>query len=86
MNIQRRRSLPEILVDILASSPASRSGFRNTVGLNHTQAQRYLPYLITKGYLEGVEDPRGVIKYDVTPKGDELLRTLNELAHQLDEY
>ncbi len=85
MNIQQRRSMPEILVDILASGPASRSGFRHTVGLNHDQAQRYLMYLIANGYLHGEADTRGIVKYDVTSKGDELLKTLNELAEQLDE-
>ncbi len=84
MEMRRRRALPEILAEILTASPASWSGFRSTVGLNHAQAQRYLPYLITNGYLLGTPEARGAVKYHLTLKGERLLGVLGELAELLE--
>jgi predicted transcriptional regulator len=44
-----RRTTPEVLKEILSVAPATKSSIRFTVGLNYSQAKRYLPYLITEG-------------------------------------
>jgi predicted transcriptional regulator len=79
-----RRTTPEVLKDILSVAPATKSGIRFTVGLNYSQAKRYLPYLITEGYLEIGEDEKGRAIYEISPRGRKLLEVLNELAAMVD--
>lgn len=79
-----RRTTPEVLKDILSVAPATKSSIRFTVGLNYSQAKRYLPYLITEGYLEIGEDEKGRAVYEISPRGRKLLEVLNELAAMVD--
>ena len=79
-----RRTTPEVLKDILSVAPATKSGIRFTVGLNYSQAKRYLPYLITEGYLEIGEDEKGRAIYEISPRGRKLLEVLNALAAMVD--
>ena len=80
-----RRSPEEVLKDILSVGPATWSDIRFTVGLNHSQATRYLPFLVGEGYLEVLPEDRKRVKYRITRKGNDLLRLLNELSGLLDE-
>jgi predicted transcriptional regulator len=50
MNLGDRRTTSEVLQDIMSIGPATKSRIRFTVGLNYSQAQRYIPYLVTEGY------------------------------------
>ena len=79
-----RRTTPEVLKEILSVAPATKSSIRFTVGLNYSQAKRYLPYLITEGYLEIGEDEKGRTVYEISPRGRKLLEILNELAEMVD--
>ena len=78
-----RRTSPEVLKEILSTGPATKSSIRFTVGLSHSQAQRYLPYLITEGFLQIDTDDKGRI-YESSPKGRRLLQRLNELSQMMD--
>lgn len=75
-----RRTTPEVLREILRLGPASMTDIRFTVGLNHAQTRRYVPFLVAKGYLEGSPSERGGVKYGITPLGHKLLGLLNELS------
>jgi predicted transcriptional regulator len=79
-----RRSTSEVLQEILAVAPATKSGIRFTVGLNHSQAKRYLPYLISEGYLSLSVGEKGPAIYEISPKGHKLLTILNELSEMVD--
>lgn len=75
-----RRTTSEVLQEILSVAPATKSAIRFSVGLNHSQAQRYLPYLISEGYLQSNSDEQGPRVYNISPKGHKLLTILNELS------
>jgi predicted transcriptional regulator len=73
-----------VLHEILSVAPATRSAIRFSVGLNHSQAKRYLPYLISEGYLQVRAVDKGPDIYEVSPKGVRLLTILNELLALVD--
>ena len=80
MLANRRRSPPEVVKEILTAGPATWSNIQFTVGLNHNQAQRYLPYLVTEGYLENRPMDDWRVVFHLTDKGKMLLALLNELS------
>ena len=73
-----------MLQEILAVTPATRSAIRVSVGLNHSQAKRYLPYLISEGYLQLSAAEKSPAIYEVSPKGRKLLTILNKLSEMVD--
>lgn len=79
-----RRTTSEVLHEILSVAPATKSAIRFSVGLNHSQAKRYLPYLISEGYLQVSPSGKGPAIYEISPKGRKLLTTLNELSEMVD--
>jgi predicted transcriptional regulator len=79
-----RRTTSEVLQEILSVAPATKSGIRFSVGLNHSQAKRYLPYLISEGYLQANADESGPSIYEISPKGHKLLTILDELSEMVD--
>ncbi len=79
-----RRTTSEVLHEILSVAPATKSAIGLSVGLNHSQAKRYLPYLISEGYLQLDTHEKGPDIYGVSPKGRKLLTILNELSEMVD--
>ena len=84
MDSTGRRTTSEVLQEILSVAPATRSGIRFSVGLNHSQAKRYLPYLISEGCLQESTEDDGPAIYESSPKGQKLLAILNELSEMVD--
>jgi predicted transcriptional regulator len=84
MLANRRRSTSEVLKEILLSSPATKSNIRYSVGLNLSQAKRYLPHLIDEGYLRLATDERGSAIYEISAKGKKLLQILSDLSEMTD--
>ena len=84
MHSAGRRTTPEVLKEILSVAPATKSSIRFTVGLNYSQAKRYLPYLITEGYLQIGEDEKGRSVYEINARGKKLLEVLNQLSAMVD--
>ena len=79
-----RRSSALILREILEMSPSTWTGIRFGVGMNHTQAQRYLPFLVENGHLGPRLDRTGNTVYQITAKGKTFLRLLSELHDIVD--
>jgi len=52
--------------------------------MNHSQAQRYLPFLINEGYLTRKQQSNGVDTYEISDKGKKLLQLLSQLTDLLD--
>jgi predicted transcriptional regulator len=84
MNLGDRRTTSEVLQDIMSTGPATKSCIRFSVGLNYSQAQRYLSYLVTEGYLSMGIDENGRTIYEISARGRQLLGTLSELSGILD--
>jgi len=82
--MSKRRSSTEILREILKVCPETLIGIRFEVGMNHTQAQRYLPFLVENGYLEPHQAQAGKTVYHLTSKGNGFLRLLSELHDMAD--
>jgi predicted transcriptional regulator len=84
MNPTGRRTTPELLQEILNAGPASWSSIRFSVGLNHSQAQRYLPFLVNEGYLTRRAQENGADVLQITDKGKRLLQLLSQLSDILE--
>jgi predicted transcriptional regulator len=84
MHSAGRRTTPEVLKEILSVAPATKSSIRFIVGLNYSQAKRYLPYLTTEGYLQIGADEKGRSVYEISPRGKKLLEVLNQLSAMVD--
>ena len=80
MYTNQRRTQPEVLKEILSISPGKLSHIRFAVGMSHSQARRYVPFLVKDGYLEDRPDERGAIVYHITERGKRLLELLNQLS------
>lgn len=84
MNPSGRRTTPDLLKEILNAGPASWSSIRFSVGLNHSQAQRYLPFLVHEGYLARKAQESGTDVFQITDKGKRLLQLLSQLSDILE--
>lgn len=54
------------------------------MGLNHSQAQRYLPFLVNEGYLARTAQENGADVLQITDKGKRLLQLLSQLSDILE--
>ncbi len=83
MRLNKRRTALEVLKAILDVGPATRTDIRMAVGMNYSQAERYIAFLVAGGYLESQKHERAT-KYVITVKGQRLLDLLDELAGLVD--
>jgi len=79
-----RRSAPEILREILASTESSHTGIRYAANVNFHQSVKYLAFLRDRGFLNEGRTPTGRTVYSVSPKGQGLLSKLNRLVELLE--
>lgn len=82
--VELKRDPLEIVRDILSNSGSSRTQIRLSVGLTSAQVSRYLNLLVENRLFEErtARNENGRTLY-VTPKGERLLRVIEELAGAL---
>ena len=83
--ISRRRSNIEIIADMLRAGENGAGKTRIMYGANmsYTQIQKYLSFLVTKGFIDKVEADNTTITYQLTNRGFKLLKLINSLTGML---
>lgn len=85
MQPNQRRSNLEVIADILRLGAASKSQIMYSSNMSYAQIQRYLHFLVDRGFMERVVRPNPGVKYHVTQRGRLLLKRI-ESVHDLLEY
>ncbi len=84
MSTVRHRDRMTIIAEILKTTKESKGGKKKTdimrsINLNYPQANRYLRFLLSNGYLSLNSEDR----YKITKKGLEFMRNLESLNSRL---
>jgi predicted transcriptional regulator len=79
MHMNHRRSKIEIIADILRVGEGKKAEIMCRVGMSHAQLQKYLDYLVERGFVVSDSDEyaRGV--YRVSQDGKLLLRSIDNV-------
>jgi predicted transcriptional regulator len=85
--INHRRSNIEIIADMLRvgenGSGAGKTEIMYSANMSYAQIQKYLAFLMNKDLINKVEVGNPSIKYHVTDKGSQLLRSINNIMEML---
>ncbi len=81
--MNNRRSSIEIIADILRLGEASKTQVMYSASMSYAQLQKYLDYLISRGFLVRDTDgyPRGIFR--VTREGKMLLKSIEKIEELL---
>lgn len=85
MRVNRRRSDIEIMGDVLrmGKSGAGKTRLMYRVDMSYSQTQKYLWFLTSQGFLIKVETGKSRVIYKVTDKGNNLLKSIENLEEIL---
>ena len=78
-----RRSNIEIIADILRMGQASKTQIMYRVSMSYAQLQKYLDYLIVRGFLNRTMDGYRNGTYHITPHGKSLLQSIEKIEEAL---
>lgn len=84
MDINHRRSTLEIISDILRLEEASKTRIMYSSNMSHSQLERYLGFLVERGFLRRDVKPNPGVTYHVTDKGRYLLRSIDSVRELLE--
>ena len=84
MNLDRRRSSIEIIADMLRLGEAGKTEMMYSVNMSFFQLQKYLNFLLERGLVDKVKVGNPSITYRVTPKGLNLLRSIDAVLETLE--
>ena len=84
--MNRRRSNIEIIADMLrvGENGAGKTEIMYSANMSYTQIQKYLGFLLSRGFINKVEVGNPVVTYQVTEKGGELLRNISTIVEILE--
>ena len=77
--MNRRRSNIEIIADMLkvGENGAGKTEIMYSANMSYSQIQKYLGFLLSRGFISKVEIGNPVVTYHVTEKGLGLLRNID---------
>jgi len=81
--VNSRRSSMEVIADILRLGDAGKTEIMYSANLSFRQLQKYLSYLVQEGFLEQRIVPNPGVKYRVTPRGAQLLNSIDTVLSAL---
>jgi len=86
VKVNRRRSNIEIIADMLrvGENGAGKTEIMYSANMSYTQIQKYLGFLLSHGFINKVEIGNPVVTYQVTDKGIELLRNIDNIVEVLE--
>lgn len=84
MNLDRRRSSIEIIADMLRLGEAGKTEMMYSVNMSFFQLQKYLNFLLERGLVDKVKVGNPSVTYRVTPKGLNLLRSIDAVLETLE--
>ncbi|PJB49609.1 MAG: hypothetical protein CO103_04765, partial [Chloroflexi bacterium CG_4_9_14_3_um_filter_45_9] len=82
MRMNRRRSNIEIIADMLrvGENGAGKTEIMYSANMSYAQIQKYLAFLLSHGFINKVEVGNPIVTYQVTEKGIELLRNIDNIT------
>ena len=84
--MNHRRSNIEIIADMLkvGENGAGKTEIMYSANMSYSQIQKYLGFLLSRGFISKVEIGNPVVTYHVTEKGLGLLRTIDGVMEILE--
>lgn len=84
--MNRRRSHIEIIAEMLrvGENGAGKTEIMYSVNMSYAQLQKYLKFLLANDLIHKVEVGNPCIKYHVTKKGADLLKSIDTVMEVLD--
>jgi len=84
--MNRRRSNIEIIADMLrvGENGAGKTEIMYSANMSYAQIQKYLAFLLGHGFINKVEVGNPIVTYQVTEKGIELLRNIDNITEVLE--
>ena len=84
--MNQRRSNIEIIADMLrvGENGAGKTEIMYSANMSYAQIQKYLGFLLSRGFINKVEVGNPVVTYQVTEKGGELLRNISTIVEILE--
>ncbi len=84
--MNKRRSNIEIIAEMLkvGENGAGKTELMYTVNMSYAQLQKYLKFLLSNELIHKVEVGNPSVRYHVTQKGAELLKSIEAVMEQLD--
>ncbi|MCD6599874.1 MAG: hypothetical protein J7L19_04840 [Dehalococcoidia bacterium] len=84
--MNRRRSNIEIIADMLkvGENGAGKTEIMYSANMSYSQIQKYLGFLLGRGFISKVEVGNPVVTYHVTEKGLGLLRNIDSVMEILE--
>ena len=84
--MNKRRSNIEIIAEMLkvGENGAGKTELMYTVNMSYAQLQKYLKFLLSNGLIHTVEVGNPSVRYYVTQKGSDLLKSIEAVMEQLD--
>jgi len=84
--MNRRRSNIEIIADMLrvGENGAGKTEIMYSANMSYAQIQKYLAFLLSHGFINKVEVGNPIVTYQVTEKGIELLRNIDNITEVLE--
>jgi predicted transcriptional regulator len=85
-SMNRRRSNIEIIAEMLkvGENGAGKTELMYSVNMSYAQLQKYLKFLLTHGLVQKVELGNPCVRYHVTDKGAELMKSIDAVLEVLD--
>lgn len=85
MRLNRRRSDIEIIAEMLkiGENGAGKTEIMYNANMSYYQIQKYLGYLVNKGFIDKMKIGNPCVAYQVTDKGMKLLRLLISVEEML---
>lgn len=84
--MNQRRSNIEIIADMLrvGENGAGKTEIMYSANMSYAQIQKYLAFLLSHGFINKVEVGNPIVTYQVTEKGIELLRNIDNITEVLE--
>ena len=82
--MNNRRSNLEVIADILRLGEAGKTEIMYSANMSYRQLQKYLEFMVERGFLDKIIVPNPGVKYKVTEKGHQLLANIDVVLGLLD--
>jgi len=84
MRLDRRRTSMEIIADMLRLGEAGKTEIMYSANMSYFQLQKYLNFLLERGFIDKVKLGNPSVTYRVTKKGLRILRNIDALLETLE--
>ena len=85
MGVNGRRSNIEIMADMLrvGENGAGKTEIMYSVNMSYSQIQKYLGFLISRGFIDKVTIGNPAVHYHITELGHQLMRSIDSVTELL---